>query len=232
MRTILTTLCLLFFASLMTAQEAARATTIGIRAGYGTSNIRTDSELDVIADRFDNASALSFGVFASIPLGNVFSLRPGLELNRRGTVLSITDDQEVFGINLPLGAQAKTRFTYLEVPLLVQATLPTAGVFKPYVFGGASIGYAVNGNVRTTATAIFEFNLMTSEIDLDAINYERFNVAAMGGLGVRAELSTGFNVFFEGRFEQSLTEAYDVPLLTAKTGFKGLNFGAGVSFAL
>jgi|GEM_PF-1984807 hypothetical protein len=237
MRTILTTLCLLFLSTFVIAQEASPAittatTTIGIRAGYGTSSIRTDSELDAISDRFDNASALSFGVFANIPLGEVLSLRPGLELNRRGTTLDISADQEVFGINLPLGARAKTRFTYVDVPLLVQATLPTAGIFKPYVFGGGSIGYATSGNVRTTATVIVEFNLMTSDIDLDAINYERFNAAAIGGLGVKAELSTGFNIFFEGRFEQSLTEPYNVPLLTAKTGFKGLNFGAGVSFAL
>jgi len=227
MRTLLTSLLLVFATTFAVAQTA-----IGIRAGYGASNLRTDSDLDAISDRFDNASALSFGAFVDIPLGKVISLRPGIELNRRGTSLNIDADQQVFGINVPLGAQAKTRFTYIDVPLLLQATLPTEGKLKPYAFGGASLGYATGGNLRTTARAIIEFNLMSSPINLDAINYERFHVAAVGGLGIRAELAPGFNAFVEGRFEQSLTEPYDVPLLTAKTGFKGVNFGAGVSFAL
>lgn len=227
MRTLLTTLILAVVSSFAIAQ-----TSIGFRAGYGSSNIRTDKELDAIADQFDNSSALSFGVFADIPFGNVISFRPGVELNRRGTTLALNESPEIFGVNIPLGAQAKTRFTYIDVPLLFQATLPTEGVIKPYAFAGGSLGYATTGNIRTTATAIIEFNLMTSEIDLDAINYERFHAAAIGGLGVRANLAPGFNAFVEGRFEQSLTQPYDVPVVAAQTGFKGVNFGAGVAISL
>jgi hypothetical protein len=227
MRTLLTTLILAVVSSFAIAQ-----TSIGFRAGYGSSNIRTDKELDAIADQFDNSSALSFGVFADIPFGNIISFRPGVELNRRGTTLAVTGDQRVFGVNIPLGARAKTRFTYVDVPLLFQATLPTEGMIKPYAFAGGSLGYATAGNIRTTATAIIEFNLMTSEIDLDAINYDRFHAAAIGGLGVRANLATGFNAFIEGRFEQSLTQPYDVPVVAAQTGFKGINFGAGVAISL
>ncbi len=227
MRTLLTTLTLLFVSSFVFAQ-----TSVGFRGGYGGSNLRADSELDLVADQFDQASTLSFGVFADIPLGEVLSFRPGLELNRRGTSLQIDADQEVFGINLPLGAQAKTRFSYIDLPLLLQATLPTEGIVKPYAFAGGSLGYATGGNIRTTATAIIEFNLMTSSIDLDAINYERFHAAAVGGLGVKLELAPTLSAFVEGRFEQSLTQPYDVPVLTAQTGFKGVNFGAGVAFSL
>ena len=234
MRILLTTFILALAGAFAFAQTEATPSevTLGLRAGYGGSNIRTDSDLDAVSDRFDNASSLSFGAFADIPFGEVFSFRPGLEINRRGTVLNIDADQEVFGINVPLGAEAKTRFTYVDVPLLVQATLPTTGAIKPYAFAGASLGYATGGNLRTTATAIIEFNLMSSEIDLDAINYERFHVAAVGGLGAKIALSPTFGAFVEGRYEQSLTEPYDVPLIAAKTGFKGVNFGAGFTFAL
>lgn len=227
MRTLLTTLIIAVLSSFAIAQ-----TSIGFRGGYGTSNIRTDKELDAIGDQFDNSSAMSFGVFADIPFGEVISFRPGLEFNRRGTTLAITENPEVFGVNIPLGARAKTRFTYIDVPLLVQATLPTEGIIKPYAFAGGSLGYATGGNIRTTATAIIEFNLMTTDIDLDAINYERFHAAAIGGLGVRATLAPGFNAFIEGRFEQSLTQPYDVPVVAAQTGFKGINFGAGVAISL
>lgn len=227
MRIFLTTLIVAIATTFALAQ-----TTIGVRAGYGNSNLRTDNELDVISDQFESSSAMSFGAFVDIPFGNVFSFRPGIELNRRGTTINIDADQDVFGINVPLGAQTKTRFTYVDVPLIFQATLPTEGGIKPYAFAGASLGYATGGNLRTTATALIEFNLMSSDIDLEAINYERFHAAAVGGLGVKAQIAPGFNAFIEGRYEQSLTEPYDVPLLTAKTGFKGVNFGAGVTFAL
>lgn len=227
MRTLFTILIVALLSSFAIAQ-----TSIGFRGGYGNSTIRTDKELDAVADQFDNSSALSFGIFADIPFGNIISLRPGIELNRRGTTFAVTDNPEIFGSNLPIGAQAKTRFTYIDIPLLVQATLPTEGMIKPYAFAGGSLGYATSGNIRTTTTAIIEFSLMTSEIDLDAINYERFHAAAIGGLGVKAALAPGFNVFIEGRFEQSLTQPYDVPAISAQTGFKGVNFGAGVAITL
>ncbi|MEM9929412.1 MAG: porin family protein, partial [Bacteroidota bacterium] len=163
MRTLLTTLIFALVSSFAFAQ-----TSIGFRGGYGSSNLRADSELDLVADQFDATSSFSFGVFANVPLGEVLSFRPGLELNRRGTSLQIDADQSVFGINVPIGAQAKTRFSYVDIPLLLQATLPAEGAIKPYAFAGGSLGYATGGNIRTTATAIIEFNLMTSSIDLGA----------------------------------------------------------------
>lgn len=234
MRILLTTLLFALVGTFAFAQTEATPAkvTFGLRAGYGNSNIRTDSEFDAVSDRFDNTSALSIGAFAEIPLGDIISLRPGIELNRRGTVLEIAADQELFGINVPLGTRAKTRFTYVDVPLLIQAKVPATGAIQPYAFAGASLGYATSGNLRTRATAIIEFNLMSTDIDLEAINYERFHVAAVGGLGVKIALAEGFGAFVEGRYEQSLTEPYDVPLATAKTGFKGMNFGAGFTFSL
>jgi hypothetical protein len=73
---------------------------------------------------------------------------------------------------------------------------------------------------------------MSTDIDLESINFERFHVAAIGGLGAKVAISPSFGAFVEGRYEQSLTEPYDVPLATAKTGFKGVNFGAGFIFSL
>lgn len=227
MRTLFTLLTIAFFSGFAIAQ-----TSIGVRAGYGSSGLRTDTELDLVSDQLDNSSSASAGIYLEHAFSDVISLRTGVEMNRRGTVLSLGQDANVFGTTVRFGAQAKTRFTYIDVPLLAQAHLPTNGAFSPYVFGGASLGYAVQGNVRTTATALFEFNLATTDIDLDAINYERFHVAAVGGVGVKAKVSDQLSFFAEGRFEQSLTQPYDVPIVAARTGFKGVNFGAGVTFTL
>ena len=205
-------------------------TSVGFRGGYGTSNLRTDKQLDLISDRLDATAAFSGGLYAEQAFSPVFSLRSGVEVNQRGTALLLSSTNTVFGMTVPLGGQVKTRFTYVDVPVLAQVSLPTNSTIRPYAFGGASFGYAVKGNVRTTATALFEFNLATTNVDLDAINYERFHVAAVGGLGVSAQLTDQLRIFAEGRYEQSLTQPYDVPLLAAKTGFRGLNFGGGVAF--
>ncbi|MEO0734522.1 MAG: porin family protein [Bacteroidota bacterium] len=227
MRTLLT---LALFTLLSTCVSAQLE--LGLRAGYGFSNLRTDSELDPISDQFDNASSTAAGLLVRYNFSDVVALRSGLEVNRRGTTLELSEDVTAFGVDLPFGVAAKTRFTYVDVPLQVEMSLPTTGTVQPYAFGGATLGYATGGNVRTTARALLEFNLATTNLDLDAIGYERFHVAAVGGLGVKAQLAPGFSAFVEGRFEQSLTQPYDVPLLNARTGFKGMNFGAGVAFAL
>lgn len=220
------------FAFLLISATATAQVNLGLRASYGFSDLRTDSELDAVSDQFSNASSLSFGLIAELPVSDLFSVRSGLEVNRRGTTLALGEDATIFGATVPFGAEAKTRFTYIDVPVLAQINIPTGSAIQPYVFAGPTFGYATTGNVRTTATAIVTFNLMTTDVDLDAINYERFHVAAMGGLGVRAALGEQLTVFAEGRFEQSLSQPYDVPLLDARTGFKGTQFGAGFMFAL
>ena len=224
------TLLILLLALVSTALFAQAE--ISVRAGFGSTNLRTDSELDLVSDQFDAAGTTSFGVYAEYPVSDVFALRAGLETNRRGTSVALTDDVAVFGINLPLGANAKTRFNYIDVPLQVKATLPTNSAVQPYAFAGASLGYATGGRITTTARAIVEFNVLNTKVDLDAINYERFHVAATGGVGLKFAFSDAVGAFVEGRFEQSLTQPYDVPIATAKTGFKNVNFGAGVTFAL
>ena len=226
-RYLFSALLLLAFSGLATAQIDA-----GFRLAYGSTNIRTDSDFDAVSDQFESASARTLGFFLEIPFGEVFSLRPGLEIARRGTSLKLTADQEVFGVTLPVGVSAKTRFTYVDLPVLFQFQLPTERAFKPYAFFGPNVGYATGGNIRTTAKAIIEFNLMTTDINLDAIDYNRFHVAAVGGVGFKLQMSPTFAAFVEGRFEQSLNQPYDVPVAAAKTGFKGGSFGAGVAFAL
>jgi opacity protein-like surface antigen len=227
MRFILFTLLLTLVSTFAVAQVS-----IGLRAGYGFSDLQSDDAFDAVSDQFSNASSLAFGIYAELPFSEVFSLRSGVEIKRRGTTVMVTQDATVFGATVPTGAEAKTRFSYIDVPLLAQVNIPTGGKIQPYVFGGASFGYATNGNIRTTAPDIIEFNLMTADIDLENIDYERFHVAAVGGLGVRATLSEKIKLFVEGRYEQGLTESYEVPLATAKTGFKGMNFGAGFAITL
>jgi hypothetical protein len=227
MRTLLTSLLFLCFVTVLSAQMS-----LGVRAGYGQSNVRSGSDLDLITDQFSSTATFSIGLTTDIQLSDVVSLRSGLEINRRGASLELSEDVSVFGFDLPFGARAQTRFTYVEVPVLAQWHFPTSSSLQPYVFGGASIGYAVGGNIRTTARAIIEFNLMTTPLDLEGINYQRFHLAAHGGAGVKATLDNGMAVFAEARYEHGFSQPSDVPLVAVRVGFRGINLGAGVSFSL
>lgn len=219
---------ILLFISLVTSAQLS----LGLTANYGSSDIRENDDFSTVADQFDNASSLSFGVVALAEFSPVVSLRSGININRRGTTLSANAPSVVYGTSIPAGAEAKTRFTYVDVPLLLQIQLPVGTMFRPYLFAGPTFGYATTGNVRTTSESAANFNLMTTNIDLDEIDYERFHVAAVGGLGLRVQLNELFSTFLEGRYEQSFSDPYQVPLVTARAGYQGVRFGAGFMFRL
>ncbi len=222
---------LLLFALLVSGLATAQPS-FGVRAGFGQSSLRSGETFDPITDRTVGVGVPSFGVFAEVPIANFLSLRPGLELTRRGTGVRLTQDVEVAGVRLPVGAFAKTRFRYLEAPLLVQLNLPSEGAIQPYAILGPSVGYATGGRVTTSAKAIIELNLYSTDVNLDAINYERFNVAVIGGLGAKARLGQNTGLFLEARYAHDLTQPYDVPVVRDKVGFRGWNVGAGMTFAL
>ncbi len=222
---------LLFFALLVSGIAAAQST-FGVRAGFGQSSLRSGNTFDAFTDRTVGVGVPSFGFFAEVPVTDFLSLRPGLELTKRGTGVGLTQDVELAGVKLPLGAFAKTRFSYVEAPLLMQLNLPTESAIQPYAILGPSVGYATGGKVTTSAKAIIELNLYSTDINLDAINYERFNVAMIGGLGAKARLGQNTGLFLEARYSHDLTQPYDVPVIRDKVGFQGWNVGAGMTFAL
>lgn len=217
--------CLL--GTLLTAQ-----TTFGIRGGAGQSGLGAGQTFDVVTDQTDRLGTYSVGVFADLPLGEYVSLRPGLEYSQRGTSVGLTQGVALFGVKLPVGARARTRFNYVDVPLLLQLQLPTDSRFKPYAIAGPTVGYALGGELRTSARALIDVTLSRTDIDLAAINYERLHVALQLGAGTQVELGGGTAVFVEGRYEHGLTQPYNVPLVRDGVGFRGWNVGAGLRLAL
>lgn len=219
------------FAALATLSLRAQ-TTVGLRAGFGRSSLHAGSTFDAVTDRTGRVGAVSLGAFVELPLSEVFSLRPGLEYTQRGTSVGLTQDVNLLGVKLPLGARAKTTFDYVDAPLLLQYNLPTRSNLQAYVIAGPSIGYAVSGKLRTSARALIDVTITSTDVDLEAINYQRLHVAAVGGAGVRGRLGESATVFLEGRYEYGLTQPYNVPLVKDGVGFQGWNVGAGVSFSL
>ncbi|WP_420459736.1 porin family protein [Neolewinella sp.] len=225
-------LLLIALLALTTSAALIAQTTIGLRAGYGQSALRSGETFDVVTEQTGWIAAPSLGVFAELPLSDLITLRPGLEYNRRGTSVGLTQGVDLFGVRLPVGARARTTFDYLEAPLLVQLNLPTEGTVQPYALVGPSVGYALSGKLRTSARALIDFRLSTTDINLEAINYERLHVGLVAGAGLKAQVGIGAALFLEARYEHGLTQPYNVPLVRDGVGFQGWNVGVGVSFAL
>ena len=223
---------LLALFSLLFAGIASAQTSVGIYGAFGQSGLRSGQTFDGLTDQLDPIGTATFGVNAELPLTTYLSLRPGLEYTGRGTSIGITEDVNLGGIDLPVGARAKTRFDYVEAPLLLQLNVPTQSAIQPYIVAGPSLGYAVSGRVTTAAHALIDLNLYSSSIDLDAIRYERFHVAAVGGVGAKARIGQASQVFVEARYQHGLSQPYDVPVIRDKVGFRGWNVGVGMSFDL
>ena len=211
---------------------AVSAQTVGVYGAFGQSGVRSGDAFDAVTDRLDQIGTATVGVTTLLPLSNTLLFRPAVEYTSRGTAIGLTESLEIGGIALPVGGRAKTRFDYVDVPLLLQYEPVVNGGIQPYLFAGPSLGYAVSGRLTTSARALIDLDLYDSPIDLDAIGYDRFHIAATGGVGARAQLSPTLQVFGEARYQHGLSQPYDVPFLRDKVGFQGWNFGAGVLFGL
>ena len=206
---------------------------VGVHYGLGQSNLRSGKALDLLTDQASPVGVSTLGAFAKIPLTHNITLRPGLNLTRRGGALKLTQDLELFNVPLPLGARAESRFTYLDIPLLAQFNLPTESVLRPYALAGVNLGYATGGKLTTSARAlVFDLDVYSTDINLDAINYERFHAAVTAGLGTEIAFGGSTNAFLEARYEHGLTQPYDVPVVEDRVGFQGWTVGAGLAFRL
>lgn len=210
----------------LTAQTA-----IGVRLGYATTSVESTKGLDLITNQLGNLGSPEIAVFADFKIANGFSFQPELQYTSRGFALGLDTDATIAGINVPLGATARSRFHYIEAPLLLKAAFGNENT-QAYFVAGPSIGYAMGGNLKTTARAIFEFDLLDTPINLDAINYERLSVSGVAGVGVQHNLAPGIRIFGDVRYTHGFTELYDIPVITETLSNRAIGGNVGLAFVL
>lgn len=220
------TLALLMF-SLVAAQAQV---SIGFKAGYNVNNVYTTDGLGSIAPNFNNIDGFQFGLLADVPVVAGFSVQPELNFLRKGFSLTEGFDAELLGVNVPIGATADTKISYVEVPLLFKYTFGQ-DLLKAYVAAGPTVGYATDGRIDTRAKALLELDLGSVDLDLDNLGYERWEVGAAIGGGLELDLA-GVDVFTDVRYQRGFTELYDIPLLTEKVRNTGFALSAGLRFDL
>jgi hypothetical protein len=218
-------LSFLFLSTHISAQ-----TIYGLRAGATFNTISQTDVIDAVTPDIDYLVGFSGAFFAEVPITNGLSFQPELAFSQKGFSIRQDADAELFGFDLPIGVRANSRFDYLETPLLLKGKFGNEKV-KGFVMAGPALGYATGGNLRTRSTGFIEFDLLNTSIDLDAINYERFEVSGIVGAGLSIDAGFG-HIILDARFQQGFTELYDIPLVAERVRNQGFGVNAGVAIPL
>ncbi|MBR9920264.1 MAG: PorT family protein [Bacteroidetes bacterium] len=212
-------LAMLTFTNALMAQIS-----LGVKGGLNVATIHAPEFVNELVE-FRNVKNPTIGVVSEFGFGQHFALQSELNFTTKGFKLDEGFDVQLFDIDVPLGVVAVSEFRYLELPLLAKAKFGNDRV-EGYVYGGPTLGYAVNGKLTTRAKVFVEFDLFDTKLDLDNIGYERFEVSGTIGAGV-AFKGAGGKFFLDARYNHGLTEVYDVPLIAEQVENRNVNLTAG-----
>lgn len=203
---------------------------VGLKGGLNYNKVYTTENLGAIAPNFTTLQEVHTGLLLDIPVAGGFSLQPELNLITKGFGLRQGLDVPVFGIELPLNARAESRFRYVEMPLLAKYTVGQ-DVVQAYFVAGPTFGYATKGQIDTRANVLVEVDLGTLPLNLDNIDYERFEIGAAIGAGLQLNFG-GLRAFADARYQRGFTELYNIPLVEEKVRNTGVAFSAGLMLPL
>lgn len=230
MKTLLKTttlLGILLFGFQMQAQEIS----FGIKTGIQSANVNAPDFIEDIAlvPDFKPITTVNVGVVSEIEFHPNFALQPELVYTTKGAKINENFDVNLFDVPLPVGVTAISKFNYLEMPVLAKAKFGNESA-NFYLVAGPTFGYALNGKLETRAKLLVEVDLYDTPINLDAVNYERFEVGGMAGAGFSVRMPNGSQLFLDARYSHGFTQPYDIPIVREKVQHK--NFGVNIGFMM
>jgi hypothetical protein len=156
---------LLFFVPTAVHAQDAQDLEVGVQAGGSLATFHGNTGAITRGGAIDHQrrEGLFVGGYVSIPFTPVLSFRPGLTYVQKGASV---DDTRAFGVGSsdPIRVEESYKFSYLQLPLLLEARFPVAGAFHSSVLLGPSVGVNVqksierNEDVQTEAIPESEVN--------------------------------------------------------------------------
>lgn len=216
--------------ALFSLQVLSAQTIVGLKAGYNSNNVYATEALGTILPDFDNLNAFQYGVFADVPVAGGFSVQSEVLFTKKGFGAAQGFEAPLFGVDIPIGVTAETQFNYVDVPLLAKYAFGT-GPVQAYVAAGPTFGYATSGQIVTRANLLVDIALGRTDLDLDAIDYNRFEVGGAIGAGVQADLGS-FRAFADARYNRGFTELYNIPVVNERVRNEGFAITAGIGIPL
>lgn len=202
---------------------------VGVRGGANWAFASKPDFLGSLTPTLHPSPGPTGAIFLDIPLNERVSFRPEIAYVQKGFVVKEGMDLNLGGFTLPLGARIAYQSQNLEIPLLFKVNM-TDGPVQPYLIAGPAVGYAMDGRVRTRATAL----ISTKPIDVD-VNYgdmlNRWDISAVGGLGVSMDAGVG-KLFVEGRYTHGFSRQVQVPVVNINARNRGVAVSVGYSFPI
>lgn len=180
---------------------------MGVRTGLSLTNIHGD-----FADLIDPDYKVGFrgGGFVEIVPGPVgVALEMSYVEKGFTTRGRATDD-----VGNPLGTvEGHLKLRYLEVPVLLRASLPPRGTFEPYAVLGPAFGFALGAEFEVDTPGFVDQDLGNDLKDVD-----------MGGtVGLGAIIGRGpYRLTVETRYSTSFGDLWDI-----SGNFESINHGFG-----
>ncbi|HRO07730.1 MAG TPA: porin family protein [Saprospiraceae bacterium] len=202
---------------------------VGLKIGANFSDTRIGGFADNFLPSQDVYLGFTAGAIAEIPLKNGFAFRPELNFTQKGFITDIkATEVDIFGIKTSLGAKAKTRYNYLDLPLLFKYSMGN-NLAKAYIIAGPTFGYAMNGHIRPVANLILQVNLPKVNLPLDGDYYQRFEVAATIGGGGEVKAGPG-KIFADVRYNAGITDMLQNTIIEVSSKNQGFAITGGYAY--
>jgi hypothetical protein len=201
---------------------------IGMSAQASTSNVEINGLgiLDVISPYLHSIPQYNIGLVYERELSNQWAIITGVNYATRGFGLEENVDINLLGLDVPVGANINTRLNYMEVPAAVQYKFTKQGV-TPYIKAGLSAGYAISGKMQPTVNAIIDWKLPSIPVNLENDLYNRFDIAALGGIGVSIPTNDIGSFQIELNYRHGLSDMFQDNITDIRIKSNGISAGIG-----
>ena len=195
----------------------------GIRAGLNSSNWKGDAatsltDLTGITNGYVTTSGRTgfhAGGFANIPIGEMFSIEPGVYYSQKGYTMKgelQLAKMDFLGANVTAQVQSH----YIDIPVLIKAEV-AKGL---EIYAGPQVSVLAKNNLRLRAGAL-GFNVLNRNIDITD-NFNNTDFAIVGG--VAYTFDNGFSI--NGGYDHGLSRLDKNGMFNAYNR----NFKVGVGF--
>lgn len=221
---------------------------VGLRGGTNYSTFKGDTgaidQQEGTSGEYSRVFGVQVGGFLRFSVSESFSVRTEVGYSRKGSDLDLETVEETGnGQFVRVTSDFGFKYDYLDVPVLAEYSFKTGSRFRPQVFAGPSISFALNSSLDSEITAT-AFNRFGQEQELDTSNLdepespdiETTDVGAVIGGGVSYVLNSGDSLFLDVRYNPSLTAFNSDNASDANQGIEleneTITVGVGYSFSL
>lgn len=197
----------------------------GAKAGLNFTDVNADLYIDAVNDAPEMNTSFVLGIHSEIPINATLSFQPELQYARRGFGINQGTSFDVFGLEVPVGANARTVLNYVEMPLLMKAKVGNEKI-KAYGLIGPSLGRATSAKIESSVTFLIDWNLPDVNIDLDDNMYNRNDISAVIGAGAEVSTETG-SLFADVRYQRGFNSVLDVGITDLNIKHTSVQFAVG-----